>query len=379
MSSDKNLRLADRHSRFAALALGMALPTDVLLYLLLPMYAADFGLSLAQVGILLAANRLVRIIGYGTVARFYGRHGDRLTSTLAVLTAAVCALGYTKLSGVWLLLPLRLMWGLAFAALNLSSQVLATAEPLGVARRSGRSRAFIALGPMLALPCGAAMALWLGPRPIFFVLSLMAVGGLLMARRLPMQPHVLTTRRGIRLPSRLDVWSFLEGLTLDGLFIIGLSYLGKDIFPGGAVMAAALLMALRYLGELLLSPVGGHLAEKYGARNLLVSLSLLTALMLIGFGAGWLWSCAAAIVVLRALQLPLVAPLVTAQSPGPERVQALAANSVWRDIGAGAGPLLAGALLPVLPSIWLYGIPAVLLAVAAVASVWPFQRSPAGR
>jgi MFS family permease len=366
-----DLRLADRHSRFAALTLGMALPTDVLLYLLLPMYASDFGLSLAEVGVLLAANRLVRIVGYGAVSRFYGRHGDRLTSTLAVVTAGICALGYTTLSGVWVLLPLRLMWGLAFAALNLSSQVQATAQPLGVARRSGRARAFTALGPMIALPTGAAVALWLGPRPIFFALSLVAFAGLLMARRLPMQPHALTTRRGIRLPSRLDFWSFLEGLTLDGLFIIGLSYLGKDLFPGGAVMAAALLMALRYLGELLLSPVGGHLAEKYGAQKLLVSLSLLTSVSLVGFGAGWLWSCAAAIVVLRALQLPLVAPLVTQRNPGPERVQALAANSVWRDIGAGAGPLLAGALLPIVPSVWMYGVAALLLAMSAVLSVLP--------
>jgi hypothetical protein len=93
--------------------------------------------------------------------------------------------------------------------------------------------------------------------------------------------------------------------------------------------------------------------------------------MLVGFGAGWLWSCAAAIVVLRALQLPLVAPLVTQRNPGPERVQALAANSVWRDIGAGAGPLLAGSLLPIVPSVWMYSVAALLLAVSAVLSVLP--------
>lgn len=213
MSADlpsPDLRSADRASRFAALTLGMALPTDVLLYLLLPMYAGDFGLSLAEVGVLLAANRLVRIVGYGSVARFYGRYGDRFTSTLAVVTAGICALGYTTLSGVWLLLPLRLLWGLAFAALNLSSQVLATAQPLGVAR--------------------------------------------------------------------------------------------------------------------------------------------------------------------RALQLPLVAPLVTQRNPGAGRVQALAANSVWRDIGAGTGPLLAGSLLPIVPSVWMYGVAALALAVSAVISVWPQQR-----
>lgn len=102
----------DRNSRHAALSLGLALPGDVVLYLLLPMYAAQFGVTLAEAGLLLAANRLVRIAGYGWVADFYARHGDRRTCTLAVAGAVLCCLGYATLSGLWLLLPLRLVWGL---------------------------------------------------------------------------------------------------------------------------------------------------------------------------------------------------------------------------------------------------------------------------
>ena len=51
MSSDTaqpRLRRADNDSRRAAQVLGLCLPGDVVLYLLLPMYAADFGVSLAQ-------------------------------------------------------------------------------------------------------------------------------------------------------------------------------------------------------------------------------------------------------------------------------------------------------------------------------------------
>ena len=357
----------DLDSRHAALALALSLPGDTVLYLLLPMYAAQFGLTLAEAGVLLAANRLVRIAGYGQVARFHAQSGDRATCTLAVATAAVCALGYATLSGFWALLPLRLLWGLCFAGLNLSTQSLATADPVGAARRSGRSRAFIAIGPVLALPAGALLAQWAGPRPIFFVLAAVSLLGLCAARRLPSAPHpVATPVRRFRRPDSLDAWSFMEGLTLDGLFIVGLSYLGKDLLPGGAVVVAGLLMALRYLAEIILSPVGGHMAERLGAERLLVILSLFTAVALAGFGAGWLWASAAAIVVLRALQLPLLAPIVAKRTPGPGRVQALAARSVWRDIGAGTGPMLAGLLLPVASPLWLYGIPALLLALAAL-------------
>lgn len=362
----------DLDARFSAIALAVALPGDTVLYLLLPMFAPQFGVSVAEAGILLAANRLIRIMGYGWVARFYARRGDRPTDTLAVIAAAISALGYATLSGLWLLLPMRLLWGLSFAALNLSTQATATAHAAGASRRNGRSRAIVAMGPMLALPIGALLAEAYGPRVIFFVLTAVALTGLLATRRLPIESHPAPPmRRRLTLPNSLDVWSFLEGFTLDGLFVIGLAYLGKDLLPGGAVLAAGLLMALRYFSEILLSPVGGHIAERVGPERLLVTLSLLTAIVLVGFGAGWLWSCAAAIVVLRALSLPLISPIVARRTPGPGRVQALAARNIWRDIGAGTGPLAAGVLLPILPSFWLYTVSAALLAIAAVACVRP--------
>lgn len=369
----------DVNSRHAAMALGLSLPADVVLYLLLPMYASQFGVTLAEAGLLLAANRLVRIAGYGFVARFYARHGDRLTCGIAVVAAAACGLGYATLSGFWALLPLRLTWGLCFAALNLSTQALATADPLGAARRNGRSRAFIATGPVLALPLGALLAHWSGPRAIFGILAGVSLLAWFVTRRLPAAPHPVarpaTTRRFQR-PNSLDGWSFMEGLTLDGLFIVGLSYLGKDLMPGGAVIVAGVLMALRYLAEIVLSPVGGRMAERFGAERLLVVLSLVTAVALVGFGLGWLWSCAALIVVLRALQLPLLPPIVARRTPGPERVRALAARSVWRDIGAGAGPLIAGLLLPVASPPWIYGVAALLLAAAALACGWQAAAAP---
>ncbi|HTR84620.1 MAG TPA: MFS transporter [Reyranella sp.] len=361
---------SDANARRSAAALAVALPADTVLYLLLPMFAPQFGVTVAEAGILLAANRIVRIAGYGWVARFYARRGDRPTDTLAVIAAAIAALGYATASGFWLLLPLRLLWGLSFAALNLSTQAMATAEAAGASRRSGRSRAIIAVGPMIALVVGAVLSERMGPRAIFFALAAVSLTGLLASRRLPAAPHAIPPApRRLQLPTSLDIWSFLEGFALDGLFVIGLSYLASDLMPGSAVIAAGLLMALRYFSEIVLSPMGGHLAERVGAERLLVGLSLLTSLTLIGFGAGWLGPCAAAIVVLRALQLPLVPPIVALRTPGPGRVRALAARAIWRDIGAGTGPIVAGVLLPIVPSIWIYSIAAGLIALAALACV----------
>ncbi|MPS26917.1 MAG: MFS transporter [Alcaligenaceae bacterium] len=368
--SDPAASSADRHSRDAALALSLALPADVVLYLLLPAHAGHFGVSLAQAGVLLAANRLIRIAGYGWVARRYAARGDRDICTLAALASAGCALSYALLSGFWLLLAARLLWGLSFAALNLSTQALATASLSGAAQRTGRSRALIATGPMLALPAAAWLAEVAGPRFIFFILAALALLALPLARRLPAHGRTQAApppARRIRPPGSLDAWSFMEGLTLDGLFIIGLALLAQDALPEWALLAAGVLMALRYLSEILLSPLGGRLADRLGAERMLVVLSLATSAALVGFGAGWLWACAFIIVVLRALQLPLLAPIVARRHPGHERIQALAARSIWRDIGAGAGPMLAGLLLPAAPPILIYGGAALLLSAAALA------------
>src|SRR4051812_10601768 len=76
---------ADRNSRNASLTLAFAQPGDTLLYLLLPLYHTSFGVTLAEAGLLLAANRLVRIAGYGWVARFYAERGPRISCLLAAL------------------------------------------------------------------------------------------------------------------------------------------------------------------------------------------------------------------------------------------------------------------------------------------------------
>ena len=361
-----HLEHANRHARLAALTLALCLPSDVLLYLLLPMHPDAFGISLAQAGVLLAANRLVRIFGYSQVLRFYGRHGDRLTVMLAAGAAMLCALGNALLSGFAALLVLRLVWGLCYAALNLSTQVLATADPAGAARSSGQSRALIALGPMLALPLGALVSQGFGPRMIFWGLAASCALSLLIARGLPTQGHALHRRgKRIRLPDSVAAWSFIEGVALDGLFIFGLSLQAQSLLGGDAVMVAGLLMGLRYLSEVVLSSLGGRTAQAYGASRTLLVFSVLSALALAAFGSHWVILGAAGVLVLRAVQLPLVTLLVAERNPGPARVAALASNAVWRDLGAGLGPLLAGVLLPVASAPWVFAIAGCAIAASA--------------
>lgn len=360
---------ADRATRNSALTLALALPADTVLYLLLPIYAQTFGVTLPEVGLLLAANRLVRIAGYSWVARFYAERGPRAACTLAASGAVLAALGYATLSGVWALLLARLIWGLSFAAMNIATHALPTSEMSGAARRTGWSRSIIAAGPMVGLICAAIIAELYGPRIVFGVLSIVALVALVFSVRLPstLEPVASPGPRFAK-PGAISIWSFCMGFTMDGLFIFGLALLAKESMPQGAVVAAGFAMALRYLFEILLSPAGGLMAQRFGARRLLVIFSFMAAfgLFLLGFGSPLLWIGAIAVITLRALLQPLPAPLVAEVFPGPARVPALARQATWRDIGAGAGPLTAGLLFPLLPVFAIYAGGAAILASASL-------------
>ena len=362
-------RRADDASRNAALALSFALPGDTLLYLLLPLYAASFGVTLPEAGILLAANRLVRIAGYGWVGRVYAARGPRAACLLATVGAIVSTFMYAVASGLWPLLIARLMWGLSFAAMNIANQALPTSVIAGAAQRMGRSRAIISIGPTLGLLGGAVLANAYGPRSVFVVLTVVALIAPFFAARISADrdPANLIGPR-FEKPGPISIWSFSVGFTIDGLFIFGLGLLAAVSFPTGAVLATGVAMSLRYASEMIFAPIGGRLGHLFGARRMLVALSLLTAgalLLLAGSGL-WLWIGAVTAITLRAISGPLSAPVVAAAYPGAARVPALARQATWRDIGAGTGPLVAGLVFPILSPLAIYGFAALLLAAASL-------------
>ena len=71
----------------AAACLGLVWLGDALIYVVLPLYPAAFGVEVAAVAILLSVNRVIRIIGYGWVSPLARRFGAN------TLTAAACAAG----------------------------------------------------------------------------------------------------------------------------------------------------------------------------------------------------------------------------------------------------------------------------------------------
>ena len=67
------------------LVIAVALIGDALIYVVLPLYHQEFGVSLAMVGVLLSLNRWIRLLANSAVAHL----GDRVGPHALMIAAAV--------------------------------------------------------------------------------------------------------------------------------------------------------------------------------------------------------------------------------------------------------------------------------------------------
>jgi len=90
---------------------------DATLYTVLPTHAADAGIVLVQVGILLSANRVVRLFLNGPMGLAYDRSRHRRLFISALFVGALSTVLYAATYGFWPLLVGRLLWGLAWSGI----------------------------------------------------------------------------------------------------------------------------------------------------------------------------------------------------------------------------------------------------------------------
>ncbi len=328
--------------------LSLASLGDVLLYVVLPVSATSFGVGFAWVGVLLAANRLTRIVLYGAVAAFGERAGSRMLAIVSATAAAASTFILWKGDGGPVLLAARVVWGLAFAGLSLAALSYAVADRGRAGSRVGVSRAINQMGPALSLSVGAWLAGVLGPRDVFLVLGLVSLLAVPLAFTLP-KDSVQANRektQWLPKPKLFDLFFFVVGFAVDGVFAMTVALLlAKSASPEAAMLAAGLILALRRFGEVLLAPVGGFLGDRLGTGKVLFLSAVLLAggFAVLAMGSAYFGSV---IVIAARAAIAALGPAVVAQrANGEATLHRLAVMQTWRDFGAAVGPLVTGILL----------------------------------
>jgi MFS family permease len=97
------------------LGTGLSLIGDAGLYAVLPTHTTEAGVLLASVGILLSANRFVRLISNPSVGWLCDRWPRRWIFVPALFLGATSTAIYASTQGFWPLLFGRLLWGIAWS------------------------------------------------------------------------------------------------------------------------------------------------------------------------------------------------------------------------------------------------------------------------
>ncbi len=95
----------------------LSLLGDSSLYIVLPTHTAAAGVSVASVGILLSANRFIRLVLNGPAGMAYDRWARRPLFVSALFIGACSTAIYGLTQGFWPLLLGRLLWGLAWSGI----------------------------------------------------------------------------------------------------------------------------------------------------------------------------------------------------------------------------------------------------------------------
>lgn len=377
---------------------GMAFPV-------LPIVGVRAGLSLAFIGVILAANRFTRVL----VNPFVGSGVDRFGGKrllIAGLVSQSLVLG-CYLAGVVtghpgaLFLIGRLLHGPSSACVFVAAQTLALdaggREHKGVT--SGIVRSSMAAGMPVGLVLGGVLAGTLGPAAAFGV-SMFAplLAAVVAAYRLP----DLRERSSLRPPTFREIFASLASRPV--LAIATVNFVSTFCALGVVLTTLVLIVHDRHLsvgglsdeasssvlmGALVLSmvastPLAGRLSDRPGWRARLVlggivlmipgvlltgaarsPLSLALGLALVGLGMG----------VLTSPLLAMLGDLVAAT----ERGRAVGCLQLFGDAGGTLGPIVGASLISPSGSMVPYAATAVILAAALPLGWWLIRadvRSP---
>ena len=214
------------------LAVCLSLFGDLTLYAVLPSEREAVGLSLAAVGVMLGANRLIRIPGNPLVGALFDRFGRRRLFLLGMVLGVASTLGYGMVTGVLPFLAMRILWGIAWTLINIGgiTMVHDISTPQNRGRLAGTYNAWMlagfAIGPLL----GGLLVDSIGFRATMLIYAAAAAGGLAYAALALPETHVA----GDAPPRQISATSRLTALMRSA----------TEAFHGSPQLLSVLLLAL---------------------------------------------------------------------------------------------------------------------------------------
>ncbi len=390
-----------------AAVVGLSIQGDSLLYGILPLAAEGLGIPLTLVGLLLSANRLVRLLSNTWASTLFEKFGPRLPFIASAVLGFVTALVYSAGWGVVVFVLARMAWGVAWSGLRQGGyQAVWTGGPAVAGRLMGLLWGIIRLGSAISVVIGGWVFDQYGYRPAVLVIAAITALAIPLAWAVrwpeaathrPQTSSVKARERSAGKVRSLEGWRValadpaqrwmlfigLQKLLFDSILVSTAAlFLSQQLggqtpladFGIGIGTAAGLVLALRWISDLVVGPLLGALSDRVGQLPLAAGLVLGVLLAVIGAVAlGGVASllCVALILVTSTgvnVTLDAAANRLSVTTPRPHLF--IGAYTTVSDAGSAVGPLLAYSLGAATGFGALYVAAALVQAVAVTAFWW---------
>jgi MFS family permease len=363
---------------------------DQLLYAVLPSRPGAAGIGVAALGVILSANRFIRLGANSLGGVLCDRFGRRRPFLAGMALAVISTAAYWLTSGFWPLLAARLVWGLAFALCSVAglSIILDVTTAADRGRTVGFYHALVQSGTLLGLVASGVLTDLIGYRgtlALYVPLTALgfAVAWFVVGETNPANGGMDTTQasvwttfgsldRRLLAPGYIGFASFFAG---NGILMATLGASLKEQLGSSSVPVASLtgiLLASRRLAGMIFAPVAGHLSDRSGDRRRVA-------------GAGALMICAGFVVLATGSGVPLfvtgvvltaigegvlhpsLAAWIGDRTPPELRGVVMGGYATANDLGGATGPIVGYAVAATLGFAWAYGLCVALMATALVA------------
>jgi MFS family permease len=384
---------------------------DATLYTVLPKadILLEAGITLSMVGIVLGANRLIRILSNGPAGWLYDRLPRRGLMVGSLILGAISTACYALSHGSALLLVGRILWGIAWSGIWIGT----TAMTLDISREdnrgfiNGQLQMWYFLAVAIASLSSGLFTDLLGYRNgLWLSAGLGLLAALVWLVFLPeTRPAGINTSGNNsgdkkmplpwKLAAKLTIPYFTMRVVFEGvLAATTILWLGQFIDGGYKVgnlsiplaTLTGIFTAIRVAVSILSAPWVGklsdHLKRRWAVLAGVISLGVagLWGMSLPDFGLSVASGLLAAV---TAGAIPLLIPAVVGDRvPETQHGRTLGFIFTWGDLGSGLGPWLGLALIPLVGIGGTYQLCALLLLLTGVFSLYmavkeiPFQNTP---
>lgn len=375
-------------------AVALSLLGDQMIYVVLPVVHESVGVPVVSIGLLLSANRWVRLLTNSLAAVVVARWGRLGPFVGALLLGGVTTIAYGVVHGVWVLLVARLLWGTAWSFIRLEglSTALEVSSEQTRGRYLGLYQAVSRLGGAVAMLAGGILHDLIGFRATFIAFGALtcAGAGLVYYERRQRQAGAAVGTRatagdtGQQAPTAtpaadtpLDAttrWQMvvaslgtLSNFLVTALVSATLGYVLRQRFGStlplgpwvvGVASVTGFVLSTKGFLDMGLAPIAGRLADAWGRHRLVLCLlpMAMAALGVLALQPDLLVVVGAVLLLYvanTALHVALDA-VASDLAPPPKRRAFLSLFVTWQDLGSATGPLIGYWIAPQFGLVGLY-------------------------